>query len=328
MATPALAAARRHWPDAHVTLAGPAHAGPLLAGAGLHDELVVLPARRAAGWSGLHAAARRLAAGHHDLGLLLTNSFSSALIMALARVPRRVGYAAGGRSPFLTQALTRGRESGFHHRPAPMVEDYFRIVEAVGAPRGDPHYRLGTTDEEERVALAWMEAVGLDPGGPLFGIHPGSSFGPSKLWYPERFAEVADAMVERRGGQVVVFCGPDEAGLARSIAAAARAPVVTAADVTLDLGSLKAVIRRLDLLVSTDTGPRHIGPAFDVPTVVVMGSTDPRFTNTNLGTSIVVRSEVACSPCQLKVCPIDHRCMTRLGPDQVLAAAGRLLGDT
>ncbi len=329
MATPALAALRAHWPQASLAVAGPGHAKPLLAGSGLHDSLIELPRRKVVGLAGLAASVRMLRKGQHDLAILLTNSFSTALVAARAGIPDRVGYGGGGRGWLLTHSLPRGREAGYHSLPVPMVEDYFRVLEAVGVPRGSHRTVLGVTDEDDREAQEWLAQVGLEGEAPLFGIHPGSSFGPSKLWYPEKFAAVADALVERRGGKVVVFCGPAERGLARtiagSVAGAATGHVVTAADVPLALGPLKAVVRRLELLVTTDTGPRHFGPAFDVPTVVVMGSTDPRFTNTNLARSLVVRSGVDCSPCQRKVCPIDHRCMTRLEPLHVMAAVERLL---
>lgn len=343
MLTPALAALRTRWPDAHVVAAGPPHAGPLLAGTRLVDEVVALPQRRGTGLAGLRAAAARLAALRCDSALLFTNSFSSALVVALAGVPRRAGHAGSLRAPLLTTALPRASESGRHRSPTPMVEYDFRLVEAVGAPRGDHRTRLATSADDERRADAflsaaaargaWGDAVAtVEPGaaprarGPLVGMHPGSSFGPSKLWDPARFAAVADRLRERFDARVVVFCGPAEHGLARAIAAAARAPLATAADDPLDLGALKAVVRRLDLLVSTDTGPRHFGPAFDVPTVALLGPTDPRFTNTNLHGTLVVRAEgVECSPCQLATCPLDHRCMTRLLPEQVVAAAARLL---
>jgi len=325
MATPALAALRRHWPSAQLTVAGPPHAAALLAGSHLHDGLVELPSRKVAGLAGMRGSVEALKAGDHDLAFVLTNSFSSALVVRLAEVGVRVGYVGGGRGLLLTHRVSRGREAGYHQMPVPMVEQYFRLLEAVGVPRGDPKTVLATTEQEEREADAWLKQAGLEGTEPLFGIHPGSSFGPSKLWYPEKFAAVADELTARRGGRVVVFCGPTEQGLARSIAVAARCSPVTAADVPLGLGALKAVVRRLKLLVTTDTGPRHLGPAFDVPTVVVMGSTDPRFTNTNLGKTLVVRSDVDCSPCQRKVCPIDHRCMTRLEPAHVLAASERLL---
>ncbi|MDG2149331.1 MAG: lipopolysaccharide heptosyltransferase II [Planctomycetota bacterium] len=325
MATPALAALRRHWPSAELTVAGPPHAGPLLAGTELHDRLIELPSRRVAGLAGLRGSVEALKAGEHDLAFVFTNSFSSALVVALAGIRSRIGYVGGGRTLLLTHRVFRGREAGYHQMPVPMVEQYFRLLEAANVPRGSPRTVLATTEQEECEAEAWLKKMGLEGIEPLFGIHPGSSFGPSKLWYPEKFAAVADELSARWGGRVIVFCGPSEQGLARSIAVAANCRPVTAADVPLGLGALKAVVRRLKLLVSTDTGPRHLGPAFDVPTVVVMGSTDPRFTNTNLERSLVVRSGVDCSPCQRKVCPIDHRCMTRLEPAHVLAASERLL---
>lgn len=322
MATPALAALRQAWPEARLTVAGPAHGAPLLDHAGLFDDYRVLPRPRGAD---LLASARRVAAGDHDLALLLTNSFSSALVTALARVPRRVGYAGGGRGWLLTEGLRHPGEAGRHRQPTPMVDYYGRLVEVLGVPRGSHRTRLATSDEDEQRARAWLERQGL-VDRPLAGLHPGSSFGPSKHWLPERFAELAERLDDQLELTPVVLCGPAERDLARDIVARAGRPLASAADDLLDLGALKALVRRMSLLVSTDTGPRHLGPAFDVPTVVLMGSTDPRFTNTNLARSRVVRADgVACSPCQLKVCPIDHRCMTRLSVDRVLGAALVLL---
>ena len=318
MATPALAALRRHWPLTHITVGGPAHCAPLLSGSTLFDDLIELPRRTVAGWAGLLTSARRVADGNFDRAILLTNSFSSALVLAMARVPGRAGYSGGGRSALLTESLAHPREAGRHRLPTPMVEYYFRLLEHLGIPRGDHHYQLSTTEEDESRAKDWLVGQGLVDCAPLVGIHPGSSFGPSKLWYADRFAAVADGLAAQAGARVVVFCGPGERDLARSIAASTSSAVVTAADAPMELSTLKAVVRRLALLISTDTGPRHLGPAFGVPTVVLMGSTDPRFTNTNLSGSVVLREEVPCSPCQLKRCPIDHRCMTRLSVARVL----------
>ena len=330
MATPLLRALRRAWPAAHVAVAGPRHAAAILDGLDSVDEVLDLPSRRAAGLGGMAAAARRLRAGGFDLGLLLTNSFSSALVMALARVPVRVGYAEGGRGALLTHKVLRRSEAGRHRMPVPMVEAYGRLLDALGVPRAGHRYELVATPADEQAADAWLQRHDIGPDTPLWGFHPGASFGPSKLWYPERFAAVADALVERRGGRALVFCGPDEAELARAVAAAGRRDILAAADDPISLGTLKAVVRRLSLLVTIDTGPRHFGAAFDVPTVVLMGATDPRFTNTNLHSSAVVRTGVSCSPCQRKRCPLTgddfHRCMTTMTPDRVLAACEQLLG--
>ena len=190
MATPLLRALRQAWPRAHVAVAGPKHAAAILDGLDSVDEVLDLPSRRASGLGGMRRAAARLAEGRFDLGLLLTNSFSSALVMALARVPLRVGYAEGGRGPLLTHKVSRRSEAGRHRMPVPMVEAYARLLDAVGVPRAGHRYELVATPDDEQAADAWMQRQGLPPDAPLWGFHPGASFGPSKLWYPERFAAV------------------------------------------------------------------------------------------------------------------------------------------
>jgi heptosyltransferase-2 len=325
MSTPALAALSRHWPDAKLVVTGPASCGPLLEGLPFVHEVLPIASRKAGGLSGLRAAAASLASRRFDLALLFANSFSSALTVRLAGIPRRVGYGGGGRSLLLTDALCSAREQGFHRMPQPMVEFYFRLIERVGVPRGDPHTRLAVLAADDARADAWLVRHELPGDGPLYGIHGGAAFGPSKLWYPERWARVADTLHERHGGRTILFCGPGEEPVVRAIAAAAKSPVASAADDPIDLRVLKAIVKRLALLIATDAGPRHLGPAFDVPTVALLGSTDPRFSNTNLAHSLVVRSGVECSPCHLKECPIDHRCMTRITPEMVLAACERLL---
>jgi len=324
MATPALRALKARWPDAEVVAAGPPTAPALLEGLPFVDEVVVLPRRAQAGLAGMARAARRLRERAFDVAIVLPNSISSALVAAAARVPVRVGYAAGGRGWLLTHALRHPAEPGRHRMPVPMPDYYGRLLESIGVPRGSHRTQLAVLPRDEEAAEAWLERHGL-LGERLVGLHAGSSFGPSKLWSTERFAAVADALHARDGARAIAFCGPGEEDMAREIERRAAGSVVAAADDPLPLATVKAVVKRLSLLVTTDTGPRHFAAPFDVPSVVLMGSTDPRFTNTNLHRSLVVRSGVACSPCHLKVCPIDHRCMTRITPPMVLAAADRVL---
>ena len=119
---------------------------------------------------------------------------------------------------------------------------------------------------------------------------------------------------------------PNEVEIARAVAALAKERVVCRVDPTVSLEELKALVARARLVLSNDTGPRHVAVALGRPVVVLMGPTDPRHTACNLERQRVLREEVECSPCQLKVCPIDHRCMTRLAPERVLRAAEELLG--
>ncbi len=330
MATPALAALRAAWPGARLVAAGPAHLAPLLAGSGLVDAVLPLPSRRSGGLGALRETAGLLAAEGFDLAVLLTNSVSSALSTWWARIPVRVGHRVVGRSWSLTHAADGDAVRSESALRLPTPERYARLLDFMGVDRVGPRMVLATTDDEEAAATAWLARHMGASEAPLIGIHPGGSFGPSKLWSVEGFAAVAATLAERRGARVVVFCGPraEEQELSRQIVAAAGPAALSAADEPLDLGALKAVVRRLSLLISIDSGPRHLGAAFGVPTVVLMGSTDPRLTNTNLETSVIVRSEVSCSPCQRKVCPLEgdavDRCMREITPAMVLAAAERL----
>jgi heptosyltransferase-2 len=150
-------------------------------------------------------------------------------------------------------------------------------------------------------------------------LAPGASFGPSKIWPPASFAQVGDALA-RAGAQVVLVGAPGERALAHSIAGAMRSPVADLAG-DLDLGALKAVIRSARVFVGSDAGARHVAVAFGVPCIVLMGPTSLAKTNLTLERVRVLTADVGCRPCYLRECPIDHRCMTRIEPERVVAAA-------
>src|SRR5207245_3103272 len=148
----------------------------------------------------------------------------------------------------------------------------------------------------------------------------------SKHWPAESFARLAQDLVDWRQCKVLVLCGPAERDLAHEIATlAARPGVGSLADEPLSLGLTKALVRRSSLLVTTDSGPRHFAAAFDRPVVTLFGPTHIAWTETYFARAIHLQKSVPCGPCQLRVCPLDHRCMKELMPAEVLAAATDLL---
>jgi heptosyltransferase-2 len=161
--------------------------------------------------------------------------------------------------------------------------------------------------------------------GPLVGVAPGASFGPSKLWYPDRWAAVADDLAEEFGASIVILTAPSEHELYTQIESGMRMSPVPLRDTPLPLELLKGVMSHLDLLLCTDSGARHVALALDVPTVVVMGPTDPRYSAGELDIGVVIRENVDCSPCHKKVCPTDHRCMKLITPERVAQTASKLL---
>lgn len=278
MATPALRLIRARWPGAFV--GGLARPGidQVLAGTDLLDQVHV---ERARGVMGPKLVARAVRPLRYGAAVLLTNSFSSALVARLAFIPRRIGYDRDGRGLLLTDRLSAPRRASGGFAPVPAVEYYLNAARAlVGEGRpGDPAVRLelGTTAHDEAEADRVLREAGVAPGERLAILNPGAN-DPAKRWPAERFVRLGLHLGARPGLRVLVNGGPGEHELVARMAA--QAPVMIALPALgLTLGTLKAVIRRAALLVTNDTGPRHIAAAFGVPTVTLFGPTDPRWTS-------------------------------------------------
>ena len=223
----------------------------------------------------------------------------------------------------------------------PTIEYYLELTRRFGTTGNlELRMELGITAEERAEADRTLGATENSEfrGQNLVTIVPGANFGSSKCWLPERFAAVADRLIEECGGggaSVLISSSPAERGIVDAILAASRFPTRIVALAKLNdgtgvsLGALKEIVRRSSLMVCNDTGPRHFAAAFGVPTVTLFGPTDPVWAETYHERERIVRvgqAEAPCSPCQLKKCPIDHRCMTRLTVEMVMRAVGELWG--
>ncbi len=325
LASPTLAALRAHFRHARIIYLLRRYVHDIVAGCGWHDDVVYWPEQR--GWAGVMGMPRlagRLKAERCDAALLLTNSFRSALAVRLARIPRRVGYAREGRGWLLTDRLRPLKRDG-EFVPRSVVHYYAELAEHVGCAVPDRQPRLAATPEQERQGARLREHYGLDDGRPYALINPGAKFGASKCWLPERFAALCDRLADEHGLRPVLVGAPGEYPLLRDIAARAGRPVVCCDDPGTTLGSLKVLVREAALLVCNDTGPRHYGIAFNVPTVTIFGPTHQEWTDTGYGDEIKLQAPVECGPCQLPKCPLDLRCMTAISTDDVARAASVLL---
>lgn len=326
MATPALAALRGGLPDAHITYMLRPHLSDVVAGGGWHDdELYWSPKRGAARErDNLHIAGQ-IRATRYDAAILLTNSFRSAALAWLARIPLRIGFARDGRGWMLTERLRPLRRDG-RFLPVPAIEMYAQIVERAGCPVSDLRPRLVITPEQQQAADALKAHYGLDGDRPYAVIAPGAAFGAAKCWLPERFGQLCDSLADRFGLRCVQVGAPGEAELLGEIARHARSGPVCMLDPGTSLGSLKGIIGGAALLVCNDSGPRHYGIALNVPTVTIFGPTDQEWTRSGASCEIRLQAPVACGPCQLRRCPIDHRCMKEITVLQVADAAAQILG--
>lgn len=313
MVTPALRALRRAYPEAHFTV----HCRPplvqLLEGSGLFDEWIPVAKK---GRGSARANSRALAAVGADLAFVFPHSFRTAWEVYRAGVPIRMGYAREMRSWLLTHALPPHRH-GRKIFPVPMVLQYLELVALVGAQGDGRGPELGIPEPVRQAGEQALIDLGVTAADRLVAFNPGASFGPSKIWPVEYVAEAADQFQDR-GYRALILCGPGEETLANEIAAAMRTQPINTASQMLPLDQLKVALQRSDLVVTTDTGPRHLAVAMGTPTICLMGSTDHRYTNSHLGNSMILRRDVPCGPCHLKVCPIDHKCMRQILPREVV----------
>jgi heptosyltransferase-2 len=321
-----LAALRGHFATAHIAYLLRGYVEDVIAGGGWHDELVRWPTgkgvarERATLRTALELRARR-----YDLAILLTNSFRSAFVSFVAGVARRVGYARDGRGWLLTDRLRPLRENG-RFVPTPILPYYIRLAEHVGCIVADRRLRLAMTPEQEAAGQALKRHYGLDRGRPYAIVNAGASFGASKCWPVDRYAELCERLPKVFGLTPVLIGAPREAALLKRIATIAHADTVCCTDPPTTLGSLKVLVRDAALLVGNDTGPRHYGEAFNVPLVTLFGPTHQAWVATDYAAEIKLQIPVDCGPCQLPECPFDHRCMTQLSVDMVIDAIDRVLG--
>jgi heptosyltransferase II len=322
MATPAFARLAAHYGPQRLSLVCLPPGKSLLAGnAWFHEVIAYDRGGRHRGPRGGLRFARELRARRFDLGILFPNSLGSALQFTLAGVRRRVGYFKEGRRFLLHAGRPRDTDAQGRFVPKYSGTYFMELLDVLGLPPAPLTPSLPVKSEEREAATRFFAERGLG-ARPLAVIAPGAAFGPSKLWPAERFAAVADAL-QQDGLDVLLSCGPGEEDTAGRVKTAARAPLPDTTGVSL--GTLKAVYERAALVLTNDTGPRHIAVALARPVVALMGPNDPRYTERpGARQETVLREPVDCSPwswpCQLKECPIDHRCMKAISVDAVLRA--------
>ena len=321
MSEPALSAIRHAFPKAEITLlVKPAVAELFQQHPGIDHLLVYEHRGRHARLSGKWALGTELRRGRFDAAILFQNAFEAALLAFLAGIPRRYGYGTDGRGFLLTDSIAVPSRTILGHH----TQYYVDLLRPLGITSSSAAPRLFVSEIEEEHMRQRLSKSGILATERLIGINPGSTYGSAKRWLPERFAEAMDRVVEQFGGRVVIVGATGEEALGQAIAEKMRSKPVVLSGRT-SIRELMTVIKRCRLFVTNDTGPMHIAAAFGVPVVAVFGPTDFRTTSPFGETHQIVREPVECSPCLLRECPIDHRCMTRVTVEQVYQAAAEQL---
>lgn len=325
MATPAVRALWQHFAQARLLAVCRPYVAEVVEGSPWIDDIVTLD--RVGPWRGRWPnVAWQLRRANIDLAVLFPNSFRSAWVAWLAACGRRIGFDRYCRGLFLTDRLEAQRDTHGRYKPSPIIDDYNRLARATGCPEPGHRMELFTTEANERAADDVWHKFDLGQARELVCLNPGAAFGAAKHWAVDNFARLAQDLHENRGSHVVVLCGPSERDMARRIVQLAARPCVhSIADESLSIGLSKALVRRCNLLVTTDSGPRHFAAAFDRPVVTLFGPTHIAWTESYYAKAVHLQKQVPCGPCQQRVCPLDHRCMTELSPKEVFAAVNELM---
>ncbi|MHC4645035.1 MAG: lipopolysaccharide heptosyltransferase II [Planctomycetota bacterium] len=321
LCTPALRAIRRHFTSSQIAfLAGPV-VRQVLSPSSLNDIWLEQHSRNP------FAAARMLRSHKFTHAILLKNSFTSALTAFLARIPNRIGYAREGRSIFLTHKLYPPRLPGGKFKPVPIIDYYLAVAETLGADCADRTIEL-SLDREDQLQVSDKIPELAGPNATVVILVPGGAFGPSKCWPAERFAQTADWLITNYDATVVVSvaANPAEKCIADEICNSSAHNLISLAERPLTIGQLKALFASADLVMSNDTGPRHIAIALKRKVVSLFGPNDPAWTQTGYENEIQIIGDVPCAPCRKPICKKpEHLCMQAISVEMVCQAAKKLL---
>lgn len=323
MSIPALRELRRIFPDARITLHTRSLTEGLFTDADFIDEIVPFEKGR---WVARDVIdnANFLRDDRYDLAVVMPNSFESALTTLLAGVPRRVGYNKDLRGLLLTDPVPVPEWKARRHE----VYYYLHLIEQVEkrvlgretVAMAIPEVTLDVSAERRTAAAAHLAELGVDNSRPVIALGVGSTNSNAKRWPGERYAQLADRLHDDLGAAVVLMGAGSEREIAESVSSLATRPVTDLTGET-GLAEAAATLAGVDLLISNDMGLAHVAAAVGTKTITIFGPTDPKTTRPFSPDAVVARRDVECSPCMLRECPIDHRCMTGLSVDDIFEMA-------
>ncbi|MDP2688952.1 MAG: lipopolysaccharide heptosyltransferase II [Deltaproteobacteria bacterium] len=253
------------------------------------------------------------------LAVLFQNAFDAAFLSFISGIPERAGYATDLRSGLLTKAIPVTDEIKKRHQ----AYYYMNIIKALGGECERAAPRVYISKEENDWADGFIRANGLE-GALMAGAAPGASYGPAKRWAPERFAETLAALSRSHRLVPMIFGGPEDSGVCREVSRRMRGKYHDLSG-RVTLRQFMALLSRMSVFITNDSGPMHLSAALGVPTVAIFGSTDPSLTGP-LGDGVkVVSNNTPCSPCFERTCRFSHYDCLSIGAEEVMKAAEGLL---
>ncbi len=320
MALPALRAIKQKFSEAKIAIVARPYVAEIYRDQLVCDELIAYdPVREHEGWRGRERLASELRSREFDVALLLQNAFDAAWLAWRARIPDRIGYARDGRSVLLTKAIPVPKAGEI---PPHEKFYYLELLRRAGWLDSLPniaHIVMNVPDARRQHAAGTLLEAGARPHAFRVAIGAGASYGSAKCWYPERFAEAANGFQAEKDADVILFGTPGEVTVSNAIIAGMKRKPVDLTGKTA-IGDLPALLSQCHLFLGNDSGAMHVAAAVGVPVVAIFGPTDPVGTSPVTTRFSIVQQQPYCSPCFLKRCPTDHRCMKSVTTDMVQVA--------
>jgi len=321
LCTPALRAIRQHFKSSQISFFANDVVRKVLSGSDFNNGWLEQ------GKSNPFVTAKMLKRYNFTHAILFKNSFASALAVFLAGIPSRIGYAREGRGIMLTDKLHPAKQQDGQFMPLSMIDYYLIIASWLGCNITDRSLELSVDIQDKQNLQKKLPEV-TETEGPIVVIVPGGAFGPSKCWPCNRFAQTADYLIGNYNATVIVSVSPEpaEKRIAKQICDSSRQQIVNLAAKPLTLGELKALFSMADLVITNDTGPRHIAIALNRKVISLFGPNNPVWTDTGYENEIQIVGNAPCAPCHKPECEkSEHLCMEAITVEMVCEEAKKLL---
>ncbi|HOK03953.1 MAG TPA: lipopolysaccharide heptosyltransferase II [Victivallales bacterium] len=312
MATPVFRCVKENFPKAKVTALVRKYALGVIESSPHFDTIIIAEDKS---FYELFKLAIKLRKESFDLAILLTNSPRAFLPIYFAGIKKIIAYRRNIQKFFVDGPVPL-KENG-KIKAIPMTDYYVELCRFMGLKIPNPlETELFVSEEDEKEIDLLFEKSGISNKEKIICLNPGAKFGSSKCWTPANFAKLADLVSAEFSARIILVSGPGEEKIASEILSLSNTEIIHFGN--LNLSRLKALIKRVSILVTNDTGPRHYATAFKVPAVVILGPTNPAYTEYGLEITSFVKAEVKCSPCHLRICPRNHECMKMISPELLM----------
>ena len=320
MALPTLRAVRSKFPEAEIAILARPYVADIYREQEICNQLIAYESQvKHAGILGRERLAAELRAQKFDVALLLQNAFDAAWLVWRAGIRERIGYARDGRSFLLTKPIPVPKTGEISAHEKFYYLELLRRAGWIDSLPDESYISLNVSELNCRRAEEFLSQSGVRPNSLRIAIGAGASYGSAKCWPPSRFAELANRLQTESDAEVILFGTAAEAAVTRAISSELHRPPIDLTDKTA-IADLPALLSQCHLFIGNDSGAMHVAAGVGLPVVAVFGPTDPYGTAPVTPRHTIVQQKPYCSPCFLRHCPTDHRCMSAITPEMVEGA--------